>query len=138
MGIFSSLRNIVSGGTEENSLWNRPQSVEAVIEILNSSKKPQLLYKHSYSCAISFLAKNSLDSGLESLAKEADLHLIDVSAQRELSRRIAEATGIRHESPQLILMHLGHPYWHASHGGVRINSLLETMNDLNGATGDES
>jgi|AntRauTorckE6833_2_1112554.scaffolds.fasta_scaffold03457_5 bacillithiol system protein YtxJ len=134
MGIFGLLRNIGGGRPEENPLWNLPQTIEEIDEILNKSQKPQIIYKHSYSCGVSLFAKSSLDSGLESIVEEADLHLIDVVAQRQLSKEVAEKTGIRHESPQLIVMHQGHPYWHTSHGGVRKSSLNETLNELKGSS----
>lgn len=135
MGIFGSLRNIVSNRSEENSLWNQPQTVDQVNQILERSQTPQVIYKHSYSCAVSLFAKSSLESDLESIAEKADLHLVDVIAQRPLANEISDKTGIRHESPQIILMYKGDPFWHDSHGGVRIKSLMESLNELNCSSG---
>lgn len=130
MGIFGSLRNLVNGRLEENELWNQPQSVEEIQNILNRADKPQVIYKHSYSCAISLFAKSSLESGLESVAEQAGCHLVDVIAQRALSHAIAETTGIRHESPQVIVVHNGSVVWSASHGDVRIDALRDTLSDI--------
>ncbi len=134
MSIFGSLRNMVSNRAEENSLWNQPQTVDQINEILKRSPTPQVIYKHSYSCAVSLFSKSSLESDLVSIAEKADIHLVDVIANRQLSGEIASKTGIRHESPQIIIMYKGDPYWHASHGDVRIKPLLEALDELNGSS----
>lgn len=40
---------------------------------------------------------------------------IDVITDRKLSEHVAEITGIRHESPQLIILRNGEAVFHASH-----------------------
>jgi bacillithiol system protein YtxJ len=42
-------------------------------------------------------------------------HLVDVRAQRLLSQQIAARSGVRHESPQVIIFQRGVPIWSASH-----------------------
>lgn len=130
MSIFGSLRNILGGRQGENELWNQPQSLDEMNEILNRSHKPQVIYKHSYSCAVSLFAKSSLESDLESLTEHADCHLIDVLAQRSLSKAIAERTEIWHESPQIIVVNDGSAFWNASHGDVRIDALRATLSEI--------
>lgn len=130
MGILGLLRNIAGGRQEENELWNQPQTADEIDDILSRTSRPQVIYKHSYSCAVSLFAKSSLESRLEPLAEQADLHLVDVIAQRDLSKKIADKTGIRHESPQVMVMYKGTPYWSASHSGVRLNDLKATLNEL--------
>lgn len=49
--------------------------------------------------------------------------LVDVLSQRPLSRRIAAILGIRHESPQIIVLRRGAPLWHASHYDVTADTL---------------
>lgn len=130
MGMLGSIRNIMDGRPEDSSLWNQPETEDEVADILNTSSKPQVIYKHSYSCAVSMMAKSSLESGLDSLESKADFHLIDVVSQRKLSNKIAEITGIRHESPQIILLNKGETFWSDSHGGVRISSLREALEKI--------
>ena len=130
MGILGALRNLGGGRQEESDLWNQPQSESEIEDILSRGERPQVIYKHSYSCAISLFAKSSLESDLELAADKADLHLIDVIAQRSLSDNIAEKTGVRHESPQLLVIHDGNVFWSASHGSVRIDELLDTLSEL--------
>lgn len=130
MGIFDSLRKITGNKQEESSSWNQPQTEDAVDEILRNENKPQVIYKHSYRCGISMVARNSLDSGIHSLFEQADFYLVDVVANRFLSKYISEKTGVCHESPQIIVMHKGNPFWQASHGGVRIDALKQALKDL--------
>lgn len=44
--------------------------------------------------------------------------LVDVARQRDLARRIAEQTGIRHESPQVLVLRDGVAVWSASHRAI--------------------
>lgn len=130
MGVFDSLRNIVENRQETSASWNQPQTEDRVDDILKREDKPQVLYKHSYRCGVSLFAKSSLDSGMDSLKEQVDFHLIDVVANRSLSQYIAEKTGVRHESPQIILVYKGNPFWQSSHGGVRIEALREALKEL--------
>ena len=50
-------------------------------------------------------------------------YLVDVRAQRALSLGIAERSGVRHESPQLIVFQRGLPTWNASHGDVTAHEI---------------
>jgi len=49
---------------------------------------------------------------------EADSPLSDVRRAHALSRAVAERTGVRHESPQVIVPRRGRAGWSASHGGT--------------------
>ncbi|MFM9108737.1 MAG: monothiol bacilliredoxin BrxC family protein, partial [Chloroflexota bacterium] len=68
-----------------------------------------LLYLHDPMCPVNIRAMSELD-GLP-----GPIHSIDVSTQQPLSREIVRRTGIRHESPQAILLLDGQPVWNASH-----------------------
>ena len=53
--------------------------------------------------------------------------LVDVLSQRPLSRRIAAELGIRHESPQVIVLRRGTAFWHASHYDVTADALAKEV-----------
>ncbi|MFQ5380166.1 MAG: bacillithiol system redox-active protein YtxJ [Dehalococcoidia bacterium] len=80
-----------------------------------------VLYLHDPWCPVSSRAIEEVER------VDADVHVIDVSRQRELSRAIAEATGIRHESPQVIVLKDGRPTWHASHWRIRAGAVEGAM-----------
>lgn len=129
MGVFDSIRNIVKNHDQQNPLWNLPDSVSELEAVFDKTDKPQVIYKHSSRCSISFIAQRSLESGMQEWEDRVDYHLVNVITHRPLSAFIAEKTGIRHESPQLILLSGGEPFWSISHGGVRAESLRKALED---------
>lgn len=74
-----------------------------------SHERPVVLFKHSLTCPISSAAYEEM-SGFE-----GDVSLIVVQRAREVSREVEHLTGIRHESPQAIILRNGKPVWNASH-----------------------
>ncbi len=75
-----------------------------------------IVYKHSPTCTLCgwshhVLGKLAAEEGLT-------LELVDVLAQRPLSQDIERAFGVRHESPQVLIIDDGRVTWHASHRGV--------------------
>jgi bacillithiol system protein YtxJ len=52
---------------------------------------------------------------------------IVVQESRSLSDLVARETGIRHESPQVILFRNGEPVWNTSHHGITAESLREAL-----------
>jgi bacillithiol system protein YtxJ len=81
-----------------------------------------LLFKHSTACPISVAAFSQYE---EFAAANPDLPTswIEVREQRPLSRLVAERTGVTHQSPQAIYLEAGRVIWHASHGGITVESL---------------
>ena len=96
----------------------------------DSHQRPLLLFKHSYSCGVSAEALDELRAHIEdasAAAKPVRYVMVTVQTHRELSNRIAERLGIRHETPQAILVHEGRVVWSASH--FRVNA-TEIQNAL--------
>ncbi|MCU1290005.1 MAG: ral stress protein [Acidobacteria bacterium] len=88
-----------------------------------SHEKPVVLFKHSTTCPIS--------SGVyEEVSRvPADINLVIVQSSRDLSNAIAAKTGVRHESPQAIIIKNGEPIYHASHFDVTAKDII---NELSG------
>jgi bacillithiol system protein YtxJ len=82
-----------------------------------SHEKPVVLFKHSVTCPI------SADVYREVAALDADVNLVVVQTARAVSNAIAERTGIKHESPQAIVLKNGEPVYHASHYDVTAEDL---------------
>lgn len=76
-----------------------------------------LIYKHSPYCSLSFVAEEQVRrfAGEE---RAIPVTMIDVIRQRAMSDAIEDATGIRHESPQVLLVRDGRVVWDASHRRV--------------------
>jgi thioredoxin 1 len=97
-----------------NSLDTLDQ-LEAAIE--ESRMRPVLLFKHSTSCGIS--------SGVmrEVTAVDADINLVVVQTARDVSNEIERRTGIRHQSPQAIVIRDGEAVYHASHYDITADDI---------------
>ena len=85
-----------------------------------------LVYKHSTRCPVSTMAYQEVEQLLRD-RPEAPVWIVDVIAQRALSREVAERTGVEHESPQAILLVDGAVVYDASHFGVRAVELAREL-----------
>jgi bacillithiol system protein YtxJ len=82
------------------------------------------LFKHSTRCGTSTRAFRQVSS-YEDIDGSIPVYVIDVISERALAHYIADRLGIRHQSPQVILLVGGQPIWHASHGAVTSENLAE-------------
>ncbi|MCA1626452.1 MAG: bacillithiol system redox-active protein YtxJ [Acidobacteria bacterium] len=86
-------------------------ALEALIE--RSREAPVVLFKHSLTCPISAFAYGEM-SRLALDVAEATV-LVVIQRARAVSNEIAARTGVRHESPQAIILRNGTAVWTASH-----------------------
>ncbi|AHF14620.1 bacillithiol system redox-active protein YtxJ [Niabella soli] len=94
----------------------------AAIDAL-SFERPQLIFKHSTRCSISSVIKNRLNKG--ELPAGIDFYFLDLIAYRAVSNQIAEKYGIRHESPQVLLIKDGKCVYNESHSAVYMEDILD-------------
>lgn len=73
-----------------------------------------LLLKHGAHCPISANAREELTRFAEA-RPEIPVFALEVTEHRTLSRAIALALAVRHESPQLVLLEQGRRRWHVEH-----------------------
>lgn len=88
-----------------------------------------VLFKHSSVCAVSSMALREmyrLAEGRPDLA----IHLVDVRADRLLSAQIADRLGVRHESPQVLLIRHGELVWHGSHFQVTSERIWRAVQEV--------
>ena len=88
-----------------------------------------LLFKHSTRCGTSLRAYREVEE-FEVTGGSVPVYLLDVIAERDLARELAERLGVRHASPQVILVSGGRPVWSASHGQIRADVLLRESESL--------
>lgn len=81
-----------------------------------------LIYKHSPICGVSALAREEVVRFAEA-NPAVPVYQVDVIEARGLSRRLAEGLGVRHASPQVILLRGGTAVWATSHLGVTTDAL---------------
>jgi bacillithiol system protein YtxJ len=91
----------------------RLEDLDALLE--DSSDRPLLLFKHSLSCGTSYEALDELIDHLNEDRLPARYAMITVQTHRELSTAVAKRLGVRHETPQALLIREGRVVWSASH-----------------------
>jgi bacillithiol system protein YtxJ len=93
-----------------------------------SRQQPVLIFKHSTRCSLSASADAQYHHfvGQHPEAKVLCTHL-DLLRHRDVSHAIAERLGIRHASPQALLVSQGRVIWHASHGAITSAALAAAL-----------
>lgn len=118
MMLLDWLRGVLLGAKMEDL---DVKEISAVAELdavfAESEATPLFLFKHSTTCPISAAAYRRVAEYL-AVADGAPVYLVKVIEARPVSNEIAARTGVRHESPQCVLLDHGAAVWHASHGGV--------------------
>ncbi len=127
MSFFERVRN-KSSDSENHEIWNSIYKLENFESILqNSDEKLQLIYKHSHRCSVSFLAKQELEEVAEEISDIANLYMINVIKQREISNAIASKLNVHHESPQVIILKDKEVAWKGSHWEIKGQEILKKL-----------
>lgn len=92
----------------------------------DSHQATVFLLKHSTRCPISASARAAFERFADEHS-EVGCWQVLVVEDRPLSTSITEETGIKHQSPQVILYKDGTARWHASHGSINVTVLLEAL-----------
>ena len=112
------LNKLFGKGAEETD-WMQLGSEDSVEEVFTASgARVQLILKHSQSCAVSFFAKQNLDSVPLEEWPEMDRSMVEVVRFRPVSQYLAQKTGVRHESPQVLVIANSEVIFHTSHSEV--------------------
>ncbi len=88
-----------------------------------SHEQPVVLFKHSTTCPISSAAYK------EMAGVQGDVSLIVVQSARQVSNEVAQLTGIRHESPQTIILRNGRAVWNVSHWRITRSAVEEAVRE---------
>ena len=89
--------------------------------VAESHQRPVVLFKHSLTCGIS--------SGVYRIVENvaADVNVVVIQTHRHVSNEITARTGVRHESPQAIVLRDGKPVYHASHYDIEAEHIEEKL-----------
>lgn len=82
-----------------------------------SNDIPVILFKHSLTCPISSTAYQEMQR------LKHEVSLIVIQNSRDVSVEVEKRTGIRHESPQVILIRHGSAVWNASHWSITADAV---------------
>lgn len=86
------------------------------------------IFKHSTRCSISSMAKNRLERDNDN--KGVIFYYLDLLNYRLLSSKIAEEFDVKHESPQILLIKNGVCIYTASHNGISMPEIMDSVSNL--------
>ena len=89
--------------------------------LTDSKQRPVIVFKHSNACSISARAYREMQKF------EGDVNILEVQSARDISRELADLTGVRHETPQVIVLRDGKAVWNASHFDVTANGVAKAL-----------
>jgi bacillithiol system protein YtxJ len=95
--------------------------------LADSASGPVLLFKHSYSCGTSAEALDEVLAHLEVHSGEARFAIVTVQTDRAVSNAISTRLGVRHETPQALLVRDGRVVWSASHFRVTADEIARAI-----------
>ena len=88
--------------------------------ITDSTKKPVIVFKHSNACSISARAYREME-------KVDEVNILEVQSARAISNEFATLTGVRHETPQVVILRDGKAVWDASHFDVVAANVMKAV-----------
>ncbi len=97
-----------------------PVTDTAAVEDLfaSSADHPVVVFKHDPSCPISATAFREMTRLPNEIA------IIDVEHDQDVASAVTQRTGIRHESPQVIVLRNGAATWSASQFDITTDAVL--------------
>ena len=110
----------------------QPAGISTLIELdhaFDESKgRPVVIFKHSDRCGVSAHAyQDYRDYVAEAAGVDVLFTMIPVRDARSVSDALADRTGIRHESPQVIVLRDGAAAWSASHWDISREALERAL-----------
>jgi len=132
--MWNKVRQFLTGGgnfemqeTSEQSTNFAPVTDAGELDELlaRSHDAPVIIFKHSTTCPISSRAHKQMSQVATGVAGQ--ISLVIVQRARELSRRVAEQTGIQHASPQAIVLRNGGVVWSASHFDITTEAVEQAV-----------
>jgi len=105
-----------------------PVRDDAALEELfeRSNERPVLLFKHSNACPISAHAYREMEQF------KGDVPIVVVQESREVSREVETRTGVRHETPQALVLRNGEVVWSASHFDITRDAVESALKNAEG------
>ncbi|MEO1021057.1 MAG: bacillithiol system redox-active protein YtxJ [Bacteroidota bacterium] len=119
---------LFGGPSNESAHWTPLTHADEIQEVIHASnEKPQVVFKHSPTCSISFFAIQSVQGIIAELQESVDFSLLNVVTNRHVSKQIAQEVNVRHESPQILLLFKGAVVWYDSHDRANAANLKHAL-----------
>lgn len=94
-----------------------------------SDAAPVFIFKHSTTCPISGGAYREVERYLDTMDKDAtpQMYYVKVIESKPVSKEIEHIVGVKHESPQLILVSKRKPLWSKTHKAITKLSIITAL-----------
>ncbi|GEN70730.1 bacillithiol system redox-active protein YtxJ [Chryseobacterium lathyri] len=124
MSFFDKIFGGKENNPEHQSFWKKIESEEDLAKAIEASHHHKIaIFKHSTRCFISKTVLKNFEKEIDSLDNKLDLYFLDLLEYRSISNKISEDFGIRHESPQLIVIEDGKVINSASHEDISASQI---------------
>ncbi|MCO5258947.1 MAG: bacillithiol system redox-active protein YtxJ [Crocinitomicaceae bacterium] len=119
MGLFTN-----STDQKNEFSWIKLENEEQ-LKIAMESDEALFIFKHSTRCPISVMAKSRFEREWTTPDFPLQLLYLDLLNYRDLSNKVAELTGVVHESPQLIVVKNKQVLYVESHNGISAQQSIQ-------------
>lgn len=116
--------------------WRNPKLTELTqipqlaVATKIGEEKPILIFKHSTTCGIAGRAAHRIDKLLtETEDPLPPFFMLKVRESRPVSNAIEELYGVKHESPQILLIKNGDAVWNTSHDEITAEALMAALEE---------
>jgi bacillithiol system protein YtxJ len=106
--------------------WQKITSVEDLQKINQKSENQKIMiFKHSTTCSISATVLARMERHwADEKAKGIAPYYLDLLSFRDLSNQIAQSYGVKHESPQVLLIENSKCVYNASHYDISFDEVV--------------
>ena len=106
------------------------EALESIADLDRVLAKPAgtlVLYKHSTQCGICDGAIAEIEEYLKKEPRAPKILYLDLLAHRDVSNAIAQRLGVKHESPQAIVLKDGKVSAVLNHRAIRVDALSKAL-----------
>lgn len=104
--------------------WIALKNISDLDKIKDDSQyNPQFIFKHSTRCSISNIVMSRFESTYD--LSSLSVYFLDLLNHRDISNKIACDFKVKHESPQLLVIHNRICNLHSSHTNINQLNLLD-------------
>ncbi|MFQ5650236.1 MAG: bacillithiol system redox-active protein YtxJ [bacterium] len=108
--------------------WKILKSDTQLTEIIDRSKTgPVAIYKHSITCPVSAYVKSALERNLKFSQDDLPIYYLDLVTYRGVSNAVAKVFGVRHQSPQVLVIREGKVILSSSHLGISVKKIKSVV-----------
>lgn len=102
--------------------FNYLDSLEKLDDLFaRSHEAAVVIFKHSSKCGVSATVSRRIAD------LDAEINMVIVQTNRDVSSAIAEKTGVPHQTPQALIIRNGEAVYHASHYAVTPGALAAEL-----------